>query len=209
MRELRVQKSTYVLGWIVTMAVASFGLWWWSGVSDAMSRAGGVSYTGAAPTPPARVPPAKGPSTPVQKHPRKKSEPAPDYPAASPAPQPVVQPVPVASPAPVTLGKVEAGPEKRTAEAEDGSYVAKVVRCSKPLHPGWIVGDLRDGTWDYALCLDAGNGLLEVRASDKVLFDWKDGQHYVRELRVNDVVRVRVNDGKVLKLEVVRVVEDQ
>lgn len=70
----------------------------------------------------------------------------------------------------------------------------------------------RQGLNSFYLCLDIGTAFTKVQVDNlynPIMFSHK-GSDFNRaaNLRKNDVVRVKVNDGQVLKLEMVKSVMD-
>lgn len=146
-----------------------------------------------------------------------------EYPAPAPVPQPTPQevrqklrqvfsePAPQSAPVPAPssgLGK-ESGSAavKKYVRPDDGVYRGKIVRCEGAGGAGPWSGWSNAGT----LCLDVGENFIRVKF---------DGQMWVTEpgserrwkptqLEVNDVIRATVNDGTMIRAEILSNVRDE
>lgn len=134
-----------------------------------------------------------------------------DHPKADPQRAPERSaPVPSAEP---RLGVVEepADSVKGWVEAEDKTYVGKVVACEGEKYDRSTVLGGGMGLNAFYLCLDIGTAFTKVQVDnlfDPVFFTYKDVRYRVERVRKNDVVRVKVNDGQALKVEMVKSVLD-
>jgi hypothetical protein len=217
------------------MLVVGFGLWWFAGVSEALSRAGNsfkprsevasleVGAPAAAPAPVEVAEPAPEPKkrkkarppAPSQSEPAREITPPPvDYPEAAPAPVTrAPEPQPVQRASEPRLGVEEDAPEaaKGWVEAEDKTYVGKVVACEGAKYDGSTVMGGEGVLNHFYLCLDVGSAFTKVKVDNlmnPVMFSYRGAEYRAVQLRKNDVVRVRVNDGAALKVEMVKSVRD-
>lgn len=225
----RTLPATYIMKWVTFMVVVVFGLWFLRAM-QARSDAGGVEV---------RAEPAKEVvAAPVvaEKPPEPKAR-AEKKAEVAETPREVVSGRPERNASPMIedqdyrpaaevldstrrtepkLGAEEEAPAaaKGWVEAEDKTYVGKVVPCEGEKYDrGTVMGSGGPlGLNYFYMCLDIGSAFTKVKADNlmnPLMYSYK-GNDYHRAvgLRKNDVVRVKVNDGQVLKLEMVKSVLD-
>jgi len=104
-------------------------------------------------------------------------------------------------------------PAKAWVEPKDVTYLGKVVVCEGTKYDqSSVMGAIdRQGLNSFYLCLDVGNAFTKVQVDNlynPVMFTHRGGEYRAVQLRKNDVVRVKVNDGQALKVEMVKSVKD-
>jgi hypothetical protein len=119
-------------------------------------------------------------------------------------PQPRVEP-PVAHAASALGREVNPPAEKKYGPADDGTYRAKVVRCSDAGGAGPWSGWSNGGK----LCLDAGDQLMKVKFDGAVWVTQGDRRWKPTQLEVNDVIRVTINDGTMVRAELLSNVREE
>ena len=237
MRKLRVHMSQVTFQWLCIVGMAGVIIWLIYGVNHAAERAGGVQVVpntltradDAAP-----VTPLVKPETPTPKKHAKHQEtlgresaqttsasaapipevrgvqvpvpqPAPVVRYDAPSPAPVPTPVPVPAPS-SRLGRETNPPvEKKYGAVEDGTYRARVVRCSDAGGAGPWSGWSNGGK----LCLDVGDQLMKVKFDGQVWVTQGDRRWKPTQLEVNDMIRVWINDGTMVKAELLSNVREE
>lgn len=197
----RTLPATYIMKWVTFMVVVVLGLWFLRGL-QAGKEAGGVEV---------RAEPAKEVAAPVVAEKPPEPQQREKKVAVAETPREVVSGRPERDSAPLIeeedyrpasqvlnppregqLGKVEEPkPDGRMVPAEDGVYLAKVMRCPE----------------EKMLCLNAGAKLLTAPWDARTAFTKPSGVAYnytiaASDLEVNDLVRVTVNDGVAIKVHV-------
>ncbi len=128
----------------------------------------------------------------------------------APAPVRIAESVPMRIAEP-QLG-VQEGEEstsgKPWVEAQDQTYVGKVIPCEGVKYDGSTVMGGDHVLNYFYMCLDVGTAFTKVKVDNlmnPVMFSYKGNDfHRAANLRKNDVVRVKVNDGQALKVEMIR-----
>jgi hypothetical protein len=209
----RTLSGPYIMKWVTFMVVVVVGLAFLRGL-QAQREAGGIEVRPkppvtetVAPTPPPVAPVEVKPKTRRSQSPEPKlgqvAAPASEEPVRAPAVVPVSEP---------QLGVQEEAPQaKPWVEPQDVTYVGKVVPCEgQKYDQSTVMGG--DGSLNFFyLCLDVGSAFTKIRGDNlfnPVMFWYKNQQYRAAQLRKNDVVRVTVNDGQVLKVEMVRSVKE-
>lgn len=148
----------------------------------------------------------------------------------APAPQPVPVPVtesaaqdvqqkprpassePQPAPAPVVASSNGLGKEsgsvavKKFVRPDDGVYRGKVVRCEGAGGAGPWSGWSNAGT----LCLDVGDSFIKVKFDGQVWVTEPGGDRRWKptQLEVNDLIRATINDGTMIRAEILSNVRD-
>ncbi len=206
----RTLSGPYIMKWVTFMVVVVVALAFLRGI-QAQREAGGVEVrpkpavteTVAPTPPPVEVKPKTNRSKPREPKLGQVAAPASNEPVRAPAVVPVSEP---------QLGVQEEAPQaKPWVEPQDVTYVGKVVPCEGQKYDQSTVMS-GDGSLNFFyLCLDVGSAFTKIRADNlfnPVMFWYKNQQYRAVQLRKNDVVRVTVNDGQALKVEMVRSVKD-
>jgi hypothetical protein len=233
MRKLRVHMSQMTFQWLCIVVMAGVILWLIYGVNAAQRHAAGndlPTTTRIEESTP--VTPVVKPENPTPKKHAKHAQklgresaviqssaaaPIPEVRGVQvPAPQPVPvaryeapppAPVPMPAPAPSSALGRETNPpvEKKYGAVEDGTYRARVVRCSDAGGTGPWSGWSNGGK----LCLDVGDQLMKVKFDGQIWVTQGDRRWKPTQLEVNDVIRVRVNDGTMVKAELLSNVREE